>query len=284
MQIYEQSPSRTTSRPPRELLTRIFCAGTQLISHYTNTMQRTIFFSMLGLLLVTPWLANAQTAPVNPDEELLHHRDATAAALVRLISSHLDKTKDDAWKASPNTPYGSWEVTYQPQYNLIQVQREDEVLITHEPMLNDSPEPHAPTLGPPNFLLSVEPFISPEEYARLKAENATINGQLSHMAVGMKDIRHKFDSYLPKNDQEKQKVAAYNKLKASLHDLPDFYFRDISLSWWVLGLGESFVFHQPGEIPAAFKPNARQKGWEYERATTVQAILPLLSRYEPEPQ
>ena len=44
-----------------------------------------------------------------------------------------------------------------------------------------------------------------------------------------RQVTHKFDSFLPRTDSERADVRRYEALKASLHSLPDFYFRDISL-------------------------------------------------------
>ena len=39
----------------------------------------------------------------------------------------------------------------------------------------------------------------------------------------------KFDDFMPKTDEEKKQVDAYKSLKATLHDLPDYRYGDISL-------------------------------------------------------
>ncbi|BCM91314.1 hypothetical protein IAD21_03184 [Abditibacteriota bacterium] len=242
-------------------------------------MKRAMFFSVLGLLLVTPLWANPQNKMPNSPEERVRRRDATASALTRLISSKLPE--QDRANIPAGTEIWSWNVSYQPQYDTIEVRRDPAVLMTPSIGINGPAiVKRTQVLSHPTFAFRIEPFISPKEYARLKSENATINQRLTQMAGQMRDIRHKFDSYLPKTEVEKQKVDAYNKLKRSLHDLPDFYFRDITLSW--LAIGDDFLFHQPGETPLSLKQTDEKKGWRYERVQAVKAVLALLSRYEPE--
>ena len=225
---------------------------------------------------------HAQTRPANEPSGVLEGRDATTVNLVRQIDSVLEKRAQERGqtvrKFPDKIPFLSWEVTYKPQYDLIEVQLEQVVIISPDsnfnanPVLNEHPaDADRPfPLGRPFFWLRVKPFVSPEEYTRLKAENEAIEKRLDEMSEQMQRwrIAHKFDSFMPKNEEEKKKVDAYNNLKNSRHDLPDFYFRNVSLEGPTLWDSETF--------------RTEAADWQQDQAETIKALLQLLSRYEPE--
>ena len=243
-------------------------------------MKCTLFLAATLLLCpVGERVGFAQIAVAKSEEEL-RNRDATAAALVRLIDSEISKRKALNLPPKKGAKFWSWEVSYQPQYNLVEVQCNQAVLMEPEFAFNSSiNEKREPALRHPKFSFRAEPFVSPKEYNRFKAENDLIDKQLKRMP--MFGIRQKFDSFSPRNEEEKKKVDEYNRLKKSRHDLPDFYFRNISVSWvWFPGcLSE---FRRAGENPRFIAETDEKEGWQREQADTAQAVLKLLSRYEPE--
>ena len=228
---------------------------------------------------------HAQTRPANEPSGVLEGRDATTVNLVRQIDSVLEKRAQERGqtvrKFPDKIPFLSWEVTYKPQYDLIEVQLEQVVIISPNsnfnanPVLNEHPaDADRPfPLGRPFFWLRVKPFVSPAEYTRLKAENEAIEKRLDEMYERMRrqHVARQHDRFMPKNEEEKDLVDAYNDLKYSHHDLPDFYFRNISLSrpiFW----GDSRISTEMEETTE----------WQRDQVSIVQALQKLLSSYEPE--
>ena len=180
-------------------------------------MRRVLFLICGGLILTTNCghIAQAQVskqAQTPQQRAAQRERDASAAALVRLIQSQIPGT-DSTWSAA-----------YFPQSEQIRVQSSQTVSMdapAHFNMPDVKPEQIRRN---PSFSLSVEAYISPADYARFKVENTATYAQLNQMAAQMKDIDHKMDSFLPRTPQQKQRVDVYNLLKATVHPLPDFYF------------------------------------------------------------
>jgi hypothetical protein len=165
-------------------------------------------------------------------------------------------------------------VTYKPQYGLIEVQLKQEVIIPHIPSINERPGTDSrPTLGHPSFGLRVRTFVSPADYARFKAENEATEKQRNEMydRLRRQHIARQHDRFIPKNEDERELVREYNDLKYSHHDLPDFYFRNISLS--------KPIFWSASRASTEMEETT---GWQRDQASIVQALQKLLSRYEPE--
>ncbi len=205
----------------------------------------------------------AAPAPVVAPANAQRERDATAATLVRLMAAQLGGTR--------------WKVDYEPQYDLITVESQKPAWIEPEAILNDSPfEKRKPTSHLFGFSLRVQPLISPAEHARLSAENKEIETQLQQMAAQMKDISHKFDSFSPRDTEQKRRVDAYNLLKAKRHSLPHFYFGDISLA-------VNSYTHQPIFEPVALfdesAPTATEPQWQIQQKRAAHAVAQLLTRY-----
>ncbi len=131
----------------------------------------------------------------------------------------------------------------------------------------------------PSFLLSVEPYLAPVEYARLQAKNKEIYQQLRELDAQMKDIKrqHKSGRYLPEGEAETRRVDVYKKLEATLtRKFPDFYFRDISLSWSSgFSYGSPYGYNLGGIVETQDK-----ESWQLEQAQVAQKIVKLLTRYQ----
>ncbi len=191
-------------------------------------------------------------------------RDATAAALVRLIAARLD---------------GSfWNVNYEPQFDLIEVQSREPVLIEPEATINGAMfENREPTSRQFSFSLRVRPLVSLSEYARFQAENAAINDQLAQMQTQMKGIRRKFDSYAPKDAVEKARVDAYNAAKAKIHALPLFYFHDLSLS---VAFYDGQPIFSANELFDPKEKTEQLPQWQRQQKAAALVVAQLLTRYE----
>ncbi len=235
-------------------------------------------FVIASVVLVSGRVVQAQ---VEPQPQEVRQRDTTACELVRTISFKLPR--QNGLNLAPQTDIWSWDVLYRPQFHTIEIRRDQPVATTSSfTGINDGGiRKREPVSIYPEFSFEVQPFVTPEEYNRYKAENNAIDEQLDQMRREMKNINRKFDRHLPKTEDEKKKVDAYNRLKSSRHFLPDFYFRGISLSWARYeGIGFA-ISRRPGHNPALVT-STELMGWRREQADAAQAVLKLLSRYEPE--
>jgi hypothetical protein len=72
------------------------------------------------------------------------------------------------------------------------------------------------------------------EYERLAEENAATSKEHDRLVRGIGDIDHKFDQYVPRNDEQKKRLADFRAADAKLkwHELPDMYCDDASI--WLL--------------------------------------------------
>jgi hypothetical protein len=224
---------------------------------------------------------HAQTEPIKEVPEVVQRRDATASELVRQISANLEKCQADARKASPQMPYGNWETTYHPQHDLIRVRR-DEAVRRAYPRGNPFNNPEEVSLL--EFSLRVEPFVSPEEYLQFTKENEAIRGQLEKLVEQMGKIKWIYGAFVPSNAEEKVQADAYNQLNKSFHQLPHYYFQNVSLSWVSYPSDLARGSLGPGESPPPpfVDETTETEGWQREQADTIKALLRLLSRYEPE--
>jgi len=81
------------------------------------------------------------------------------------------------------------------------------------------------------------PPITREAYGQLVEENDGVSRDTAAMRDRMRHIRHKFDSYLPNTPEDRRLVETYDRLRKSLHDLPDCH--DEKHSVW---MGESVAW------------------------------------------
>jgi hypothetical protein len=79
----------------------------------------------------------------------------------------------------------------------------------------------------------IHPLVSQEEYRRLAGENARISQEMEKLyeILDGRGMSRKFDTFFPEKEEDKMLVQRYEALRKSIHDLPDFHFRDISLTW-----------------------------------------------------
>ncbi len=226
-----------------------------------------LLFLSLGLFSLTPqFAARAQTEVAATAQR---ERDASAAALVRLIVVQLDAT---------------WNVQYRPQFDLIEVQSRQQFLIEQpvfpsQPALFSQPVEDGQTLLTTHleFWLRVKPFISPADYARFQAENAKVEAQLAPMAAQLKRIEGKPGAFWPRNPEEKQLVEQYRLTKAKLHDLPMFYFQDASLDL-------TFIYGQPVDLFGNADDIGDQAEWRRQQREAALRVTKLLTRYSTQAQ
>lgn len=73
------------------------------------------------------------------------------------------------------------------------------------------------------LILRLGELLTPEQVRRLTAENEALDRRLEEMREGLRDISHKFDSYLPGTDEQKRRVAAYEQAKGGRKPVPQYY-------------------------------------------------------------
>jgi hypothetical protein len=81
--------------------------------------------------------------------------------------------------------------------------------------------------------LKFAPRISQEEFEELAAVNKTTLAEAQKLRATMKlrNIDHKFNEYIPRNAEERERLASYNVAVGKLpyHELPDCYSPDFSV-------------------------------------------------------
>jgi hypothetical protein len=81
--------------------------------------------------------------------------------------------------------------------------------------------------------LKFAPRISQDQFEELAAVNKTTLAEAEKLRAKMKlrNIDHKFNEYIPRNTEERERLASYNDAvrKLPYHDLPDCYSPDFSV-------------------------------------------------------
>jgi hypothetical protein len=81
--------------------------------------------------------------------------------------------------------------------------------------------------------LKFAPRISQDQFEELAAVNKTTLAEAEKLRAKMKlrNIDHKFNAYIPRNAEERERLASYNDAvrKLPYHDLPDCYSPDCSV-------------------------------------------------------
>ena len=248
-----------------------------------------IYLLLSMSLILTPQVVAQAQENVRVAETEQRERDATAAALVRLINQAIEPDRRDGFNKEWGEPKSAeWSAVYRPSsrngflLDAIRVQGDQEVemeryFVAPNMSIGDLQNRDIQKVRP-GFFLSVEPYLSPAEYARLQAKNKEISRQLAELRAQMKDIKrqHKSGKYLPANEAEKRRVEIYEKLEATLtRKFPDFYFRDISLSW-----SSGFSYDSPyGYNPEYILETQDKEDWELEQAQVARKVVKLLTRY-----
>lgn len=126
-----------------------------------------------------------------------------------------------------------WTVTYDMKDSWLEISRDKKALASVYVINGPGHQEQKPERIKVTLAFRVVDFITPENYSKISAKNMIIEKSLSvqYKELEKKQISHKFDSFSPTTEEDKVAVARYEALKNTLHSLPDFYFRDISLTW-----------------------------------------------------
>ncbi|MBA4062373.1 MAG: hypothetical protein C0501_01455 [Isosphaera sp.] len=146
----------------------------------------------------------------------------------------LPKADGDKWVARVRKAVGrdGWSVGLNG--NEITVRRDKPVGVVDNPPNGTwrfQPEGKADREREVRFVLRFAPKLSADEYDRLAAVNAASEKEADKLFGTVRDIPHKFDDFLAKTADEKERVRAYREAVAKLphHDLPDLYTPDHSI-------------------------------------------------------
>jgi len=121
-----------------------------------------------------------------------------------------------------------WSASYDPKSYWLGITRDEKVL-------SRDATPNAPHEEDKARAFSVYLVVKTkmETFQRKRAQNLKTQEQLNKLykaLVKMKTGR-KFDSFFPETAEQKTAVMRYKALKETLQLLPDYYYRDCSLSW-----------------------------------------------------
>jgi len=135
-----------------------------------------------------------------------------------------------------------WVVRVDVEKQWIEIEKEGKVLQHPVPLPNamGGRQP-PPKLERFRVQLEAGEFVSLLEYKRRSAANREIHQRLGAMYESMRGITHKFDSFIPSSDEEREQVRAYEELKAKVHKLPEFFYQEnasfVLDNWSQLGGG-----------------------------------------------
>jgi hypothetical protein len=148
--------------------------------------------------------------------------DSTATELTQLLRKELGS---------------QWKVYYDAKHRWIEIQSVKSMLIRSPIMPSSSFDESrkGPRLSNFEFAFRVEAFVSPEAYVRRQKRNAEIGKKLETLWTELRQrgipYAAKGSMFSPRTDAEKLEIERYNQLGASCETLPDFSFRNISLTW-----------------------------------------------------
>jgi len=165
------------------------------------------------LLLLGLMISMAYAAPNNATAQ----RDADAKALTALIQRNLP---------------ADWTVAYQPEYPGIRIKRLKPTAIrvwvwpsSPARMPNEKPQKPEP-LRQYEYFLRIKKILTATDYQKMKVANTTMQKEMTRLATGLTWGK---GYYMARNAEEKRRVEQYEKLEKSLYDLPDYYWRRVSL-------------------------------------------------------
>lgn len=154
--------------------------------------------------------------------------DAYAKALAEYAittGQSIDALIQSICKVIPN----GWTVSYKTEDSWLAISKDDPVWLRSEsPNASSAAEPEK---GQFTLAFRISPAISSAQYEQLAAENTNTRKEMADIYQDLinRRVNRKFDEFFPKNDTDKAIVARYETLKKSLHELPEYYYRDISL-------------------------------------------------------
>lgn len=124
-----------------------------------------------------------------------------------------------------------WSVVWEPEYSSLEVLRNEKVEAYFTPP-NTAIDEKSET-SRYRFAFRLRDKVSESEYQQLSSRNQEINKEQAVLYDQLiaRRVDHKFDSFIPNNDEDRALVTLYDNLKAKENSLPHYHFRDRSLTW-----------------------------------------------------
>lgn len=180
----------------------------------------------LAALLINVVACELESSEGTTGEQVLRAEEPLSALSAKYPAAAVEDLLRQVRAALPE----GWRASYEKEYSYLQVAR-DRPVLANRFVINGTPftEPKLQEFG---FSFRVLPYVRPEDYRRWRLENVKLEERRSALYEELvkRRVGHKFDSFIPRTDQEKAAVAEYEALKGG-HPLPDFYFGEISLRW-----------------------------------------------------
>jgi hypothetical protein len=126
----------------------------------------------------------------------------------------------------------SWSIQYDRENSQVEITRDHYVRATSS--LPDQSEQEATEVKSIKFSLYLQlmPSLSKENFHKLKVDNEETGKKLEKLFTELsRGLPYKGDDFVATDDASKKKIAEYERLKGTLHDLPQFQFRDVGLKW-----------------------------------------------------
>jgi hypothetical protein len=152
----------------------------------------------------------------------------SANASEKELLSKITSVLPDGWTAA--------YTTYDGVNHFLDIDR------VHETMLvsggpNPAPD-EKPTSGKISFDLRLLPFMPTKTFGKLKAENQDLGKKMyaivravTHGRPYMGSLSDLESTDENLSDEDRKKIAIYYRLESEMHEVPKFYFHDISLDW-----------------------------------------------------
>ena len=183
------------------------------------------FATVTGLAEETGQLPPARNTVIDSDRPVLADADATkwVSRFEKLLPKGWSVSRDkDVFTIERNEPVQSINEINGPPApeNETPVERKDR-------------EKTQVTSVAYRIKLKFAPRISQDQYEERDAVNKTTLAEAEKLRTKMKlrNIAHKFNAYIPRNAEERERLASYNDAvrKLPCHDLPDCYSPDFSV-------------------------------------------------------
>ena len=202
--------------------------------------------ALVFLLLLLLAGCMTETAPITNDPLDNVGSKLDEAAWKKVQAATNEKTVEKLLQRIRSELPQHWTVSYAKEHSWLEVVRNKPVAFLHyyinmpAPSPSDSGDP--PSLGEFSFAFRVVPYLKRSDYNRLKTENIRNQREMSTLyeTLVKKHVSHKFDSFIVSgNDPNGKLVERYNQLQESLHNLPDYFYQDLTLesewSEWLTG-------------------------------------------------
>jgi hypothetical protein len=196
--------------------------------HRDAKTDRLFGLSASGLVL-------GQVSTKAPAKQSIDSKEAKAIldAAVKLAASRIEESIGDDWKVTVSGKDVVIERTKPVTFADVEIN--GPLRTVDEQAAFESARPTR--LKPCRYTLRFGDKVTMNRYEKLRAENRAMVKKFDALRSKVRHIHHKFDEYLPSNDEERKQLAEYRReqAKLSFHHLPDLYTMNhsirLSRSW-----------------------------------------------------